>query len=492
MTTGTDPTTTGTDPTTTGTDRPRSRLLPNTAPWRSSRDFRLTWTAGTVTLLGSVLTMTAIPLQIADLTGSPLAVGAVGAVELAPTIVFGLYGGVLADRADRRSVALATELALAALTALLLVNALLGSPALWPLYAAAGLAAALQGLQQPSAEAMVPRLVPHEQLVAAGSLLSLRWSIAGLAGPATAGALIATAGVPAAYLVDLATFLVSVLLLIRVRPVPSLRDAEAPRLREFTAGARYAARRPDLVGTYLADLAATACALPTALFPFLVTELDAVWALGLLYSASATGALLAAATGGWTERVHRHGRLVLCSAALVGAATAAAALAPGLWGVLLCLLVAGGAHQIGDTFRSTIWNQSVPDELRGRTAGLEMLIGSAGPALGDLRAGGLAAHQGVRAALRIGGLLCLGGTAVLAAALPALWRYDRRTTEQPPTPPQPSPDPGEDRAPRRIPPRTPHREPRPREPRRQQGAHLPRPPAPRPVTRIRRCRRRTR
>ncbi|MER7755885.1 MFS transporter [Kitasatospora sp. NPDC097643] len=413
---------------TSGTDRLRSRLLPNTAPWRGSRDFRLTWTSGTISLFGSIFTMTAIPLQIADLTGSPLAVGAVGAVELLPTIVFGLYGGLLADRADRRAVAVLTEAALAALSALLLTNALLGTPALWPLYAAAGLAAALQGLQQPSVEAMIPRLVPHEQLVAAGALLSLRWSLAGLAGPAAAGLLIAWAGVPAAYLVDLGTFLLSLALLARVRPVPSERDAEAPVLREFVEGARYAARRPDLLGTYLADLAATVFALPTALFPFLAQELDALWALGLLYSAAAAGSLLAAATGGWTERVHRHGRPVLISAALVGAAMVGASLATDLWAVLLCLVVAGGANWIGDTFRSAIWNQSIPDELRGRAAGLELLVGSAGPALGDLRAGSLAARQGIRAALRTGGLLCLAGTATLTAALPALWRYDRCTS----------------------------------------------------------------
>ncbi|MFD5465328.1 MFS transporter [Kitasatospora sp. NPDC127059] len=407
----------------------RHRLLPDTTPWRSSRDFRLIWTSGTVTLLGSVFTMTAIPLQIADLTGSPLAVGAVGAAELLPTVLFGLYGGVLADRADRRSVALATEVALAALSALLLANALLDTPAVWPLYLAAALAAAIQGLQQPSLEAMVPRLVPPEQLVAAGALLSLRWSIGGVAAPAAAGLLIASAGVPVAHLVDLATFLLSIALLARLRPVPSERDAEGPPLREFAEGVRYAARRPDLLGTYLADLAAAVLALPTALFPFLAAELNATWALGLLYSASAAGALLAAAAGGWTGRVHRHGRLVLLSAALVGAATAATAVAPGLWAVLPCLALAGAAHWIGDTFRSAIWNRSVPDELRGRTAGLELLIGSAGPALGDLRAGGLAARRGIRAALGTGGLLCLGGSAVLAAALPALWRYDQHTQQ---------------------------------------------------------------
>ncbi|CAN3978589.1 MFS transporter [Kitasatospora purpeofusca] len=417
--------------TTTGPGRrPWSRLLPNTAPWHSSADFRLVWTSGAVTMLGSVFTLTAIPLQIADATGSPLAVGAVGAVELVPTVLLGLYGGVLADRADRRRVVLATEIALAALSALLLLNALAGEPMLWPLYLAAGCAAALQGLQQPSLEAMVPRLVPHDQLMAAGALLSLRWSTVGLAAPAAAGVVIATAGVGTAYLVDLATFLVSIALLARLRPLRPLRPAlaeQAPALGELAEGAAYVARRPDLVGTYLVDLMATAFALPTALFPFLAEELDARWALGLLYSASAAGALAAAATSGWTDRVHRHGRFVLLSGAAVGAATAAAALGSGIWAVLLCLAVAGAAHWVGDTFRAAVWNRSIPDGLRGRAAGTELLIGAAGPALGDLRAGGLAARYGIRAALRTGGLACLVGTGVLAAALPALWRYDDRT-----------------------------------------------------------------
>ncbi|MEV7773401.1 MFS transporter [Kitasatospora sp. NPDC086791] len=225
----------------------------------------------------------------------------------------------------------------------------------------------------------------------------------------------------------------AIALLARIRPVPSERDAERPRPGEFVEGARYAARRPDLIGSYLADLAATVFALPTALFPFLAEGLDATWALGLPYSAGAAGSLIAAATGGWTERVHRHGRPVVLSTALVGAATAAAAFAPGLWTVLLCLVVAGGAHWIGDTFRSAIWNRSIPDEFRGRSAGLEMLIGSAGPALGDLRAGGLAARQGIRAALRTGGLLCFGSAAALSAAIPALWRYDQRAHRVEPT-----------------------------------------------------------
>ncbi len=144
----------------------------------------------------------------------------------------------------------------------------------------------------------MPRLVPHDQLMAAGALLSLRWSTVGLAAPAAAGLVIATAGVGTAYLVDLATFLVSIALLARLRPLRPARAEQAPALGELAEGAAYVARRPDLVGTYLVDLMATAFALPTALFPFLAEELDARWALGLLHSASAAGALAAAATSG--------------------------------------------------------------------------------------------------------------------------------------------------------------------------------------------------
>ncbi|MEV5711300.1 MFS transporter [Actinoallomurus sp. NPDC052274] len=405
----------------------RSRLLMDTAPWRASRDFRRVWISGTVTFLGSVFTMTAVPLQIADITGSPLAVGAIGAVELVPTIVFGLYGGALADAVDRRTMVLTTEIVMGFLSVLLLINATLDVPMLWPLYIAAGGAAAVQGLQQPALEAMIPRLLPPDQLVAASALISVRWSVGAVIAPAAAGVVVATAGIPAAYTIDLVTFVLSVALLARVRPMPSSPEAGNPALRQIAQGARYAARRPDLMGTCLVDMAATALALPTALFPFLAHDLHAQWALGLLYAASAAGSLLAAAAGGWIGRVHRHGRMVLLAGAVVGAAMVGAAFSTGVWLVLVFLAIAGAANWTGDTFRTAIWNQSIPDHLRGRLAGIELLIGSAGPALGDVRAGGLAGRYGIRLTMWSGGLACMSSVAVLTTALPALWRYDSRT-----------------------------------------------------------------
>jgi len=379
------------------------------------KDFRLVWWSGAVTMLGTVFTMTAVPLQIAAITGSPLAVGAVGVVELLPSIAFGLYGGVLADRFDRRTIALVTEVALAAVVALLMVN----PTSLVFLFGSAAVAAALQGVQQPALEAMIPRLVPRDQLVAAGGLLGLRWGVGGIFAPAAAGIVITTAGVTAAFAFDLVTFAVSVALLARVRAVPTAADAEWPR---FVDGARYVAGRPDLIGTYLVDLAATVLALPTALFPFLAA--DRPWAVGFLYSASALGVLVAATTGGWTSRVTRHGRWVLVAAALVGVAMIGVAVSRDIWFAVAFLALAGAANWLGDTFRGAIWNSTIPDELRGRLAGVEMLVGSVGPALGDLRAGAMAARFGIRKTVAIGGVACLSSAGVLTAALPSLWRYE--------------------------------------------------------------------
>ena len=201
-------------------------LLPDLSPWRSSPDFRLLWSQGLITYFGSFMALIALPLQIKHLTGSPLAVGAMGAVELVPLIVFGLYGGALADSADRRKVILGTEAGLGLLAVILLVNALMPDPALWPLYLVAAGVAALAGLQRPALDSLIARIVPHDQQTAAAALNSLRWQIGAIAGPALAGLVVAYAGHATAYAVTVVTFGVSVLLCLRLAPAPPAHDAQ--------------------------------------------------------------------------------------------------------------------------------------------------------------------------------------------------------------------------------------------------------------------------
>ncbi|MGA5006607.1 MFS transporter [Streptomyces koyangensis] len=404
-------------------------VLPDLSPWRSSRDFRLLWGQGLITFFGSTMALVALPLQIKELTGSPLAVGAMGAVELVPLVVFGLYGGALADAVDRARVIVSTEAGLGLLALILLVNSMLPEPMLWPLYVVAAGVAALAGLQRPALDSLLARIVPHEQLAAAAALNALRWQAGTIAGPAAAGLVVAYAGNVPAYATTVACFAVSVLMCLRLSPAPPSENAARPSLRGIAEGARYAWSRPVLLGTYAIDLAAMFFAFPNTIFPFLADELDADWSLGLMYAAGSVGSLLVSLTSGWASRMRRHGLLVVFGATGWGLAVAAAGWMSDVWLVLVCLALAGAGDMLSGLGRSTIWNQTIPDELRGRLAGIEVLSYSVGPQLGQVRAGAMAGWTGARPAIWTGGLACVVSVGLLTAALPKLVTYDAHTDE---------------------------------------------------------------
>lgn len=396
-------------------------------PLRQSRDYRLLFFSGVITYLGSMITYVALPFQVATLTDSYLAVGLIGLVEIAPLIIFGLYGGALADSFDRRILVLATEIGALLLVAVLLVNALLPEPRLWVLYVVAVLLAANNGLQRPSLDAMTPRLVPHDQLAAAGALNTIKWNLGSIVGPAIGGLLLSAGGAASAYAFDVVSFAVSILLLWRLRSLKPLASTEEkPTLRHIMDGMRYAASRRDLLGTYAVDLIAMIFAFPYALFPFLAIELGAPWALGLLYAASAIGGLAVTFTSGWVPRINRHGRAVVFGAMLWGAGMALVGLTSSLWWVLLFLALAGAGDMISGIFRGLIWNQTIPDEMRGRMAGIEMLSYSIGPQLGQVRSSAAASLTNLRMSFVTGGVMCIAGVAIAAFTMPSLWQYDVR------------------------------------------------------------------
>lgn len=404
-------------------------------PLRQSSDFRAVFTAGMITSIGSMVTYVALPFQVAELTDSYLAVGLIGLVEVVPLVFFGLYGGALADAVDRRLMVLGTEIAASFIMVALLVNSLLPDPQVWVLYVAAMLLAANSGLQRPSLDAITPRVVDHDQLAAAGALNTLRWNLGSIAGPAIGGLLLASGGAATAYAIDLLSFLASVFILWRLSPIRPMRQAKRrPSLRPIVEGLRYALSRRDLLGTYLVDLAAMMFAFPYALFPFIASDLNATWALGLLYSAGAVGGIAVTVTSGWVRHVHRHGRAIVIAAALWGLSIALAGLAmdagaASVWLILFMLACAGAADMVSGIFRGLMWNQTIPDDVRGRMAGIEMLSYSIGPLLGQVRASTMASMTSLRISLAGGGLMCIVAVGAVAIALPALWRYDARTDE---------------------------------------------------------------
>ena len=398
-------------------------------PLRSSPDFRRIFISGLVTYLGSMITYVAIPFQVAELTGSFVAVGLIGLAELVPLIVFGLYGGTLADTVNRRTMVVATEITSGVLVIALLANSLLPSPQLWVIYVVAMLLAASDGLQRPSLDSFVPRVVSHDQLPAAAALTALRYQLGSIVGPAIGGLMLSAGGTALAYGADVASFATSAIVLWRLTRVAGLAASDdRPSLGHVLEGVRYAWSRKDLLGTYAVDLIAMIFAFPYVLFPFLAEDLGAPWALGLLYSAGAVGSLVVSLTSGWTAHVHRHGRAIVVAAAGWGAAIALVGVTSSLPLVLLFLAIAGGADMVSGLFRSTMWNQTIPDAMRGRMAGIELLSYSVGPLLGQVRSSTAASLTSLRMSFFSGGVLCVVGCGIAAFTLPALWNYDVRTS----------------------------------------------------------------
>jgi MFS family permease len=399
------------------------------SPLRKYPDFRRLWASGLVSYFGSMITYVALPFQVKELTNSFLAVGLIGLVEIAPLIIFGLYGGVLADRVNRKIMIWVTEFASMFLTAILLINALLPEPKLWVLYVVAALFSAVDGLQRPSADAILPRLVGHDDLPAASALMSLRWQFGVITGPSLAGILIATFGVASGYALDILTFFISLIFLARVRSVIPTNTSKKPTLSSLGEGLKYATGRKDLMGTYLVDLSAMFFAMPTALYPFWADQLDAPWALGLFYAAGTIGSLIITLTSGWIRNYHKHGRAVTLAALGWGLAILLAGVADSLWLVLFFLTLAGASDMVSALFRSAIWNQSISDDYRGRLASIELLSYSVGPLGGQTRAGLVAERTSLRTSVISGGLLCITFVGFFAAMLPEFRKYDGKTNK---------------------------------------------------------------
>jgi MFS family permease len=407
--------------------RLRQAATMDLTPLRRSTPFRWLFAGQTISRVGSMITGVAVPYQVYQLTHSSLQVGLIGAVELVPLVAMALVGGAFADAHDRRRLLRWSELALATLSALLVVNALLPAPHLWAVYVIAALSSGISGFHRPALEGMTPRLLSRDLMPAAAGLQSFASTVAATGGPALGGVLIATLGLPATYAIDVLTFVVSLIAIANLPPIPPPESAEPPSTRSILSGLRYASGRQELMGTYVVDIIAMFFGMPNALFPAIAERLGGGRALGLLYAAPAFGAMLVSATSGWTSRVRRHGRAVGLAAMGWGIAIVGFGFASSVWLAVLMLVLAGAADMVSGIFRMTMWNQTIPDNFRGRLAGIEQISYMTGPLLGNVEAGTVAGLVGITGSVVSGGVLCVVGAAVAVSVLPKFWNYDART-----------------------------------------------------------------
>ena len=401
-------------------------LAVDLTPLRASRDYRYLWFGELVSHTGRHITVVALPFQVFELTGSPLLVGMIGLVQVVPLVAFSLAAGVVADRMDRRRLLALSQAGLAVSSGLLAALTIGSRPPLWALYAVAALIGALSGLESPTRTAVVPRLVGDELIPSAVALEQTLFQLSDIVGPAVGGLIIATLGLSSAYVVDALTFVVALLAVLAIRPLPpDPQERGTKRLAAFTEGFRYLKGRPVLQSTFYVDLIAMVFGMPRALFPVLAVTTFGIGpeGLGLLFAAPGVGALVGALGSGWVRHVRHQGRAVLWSVTLWGAAIAAFGLTRELWLALVFLAVAGAADVISAVFRSTILQRSIPDRLRGRLSAIHIAVVVGGPRLGDAEAGVVATLFTPAISVVSGGLAVIGGVALLAALVPRFARY---------------------------------------------------------------------
>jgi MFS family permease len=386
-------------------------------------DFRRLWLGNSLGFVGFQLTSVAVPVQVYELTGTSFWVGMLGLVGLVPLVLFGLWGGAVADAVDRRLLLLGSSLTMWACTGGLLLAALLDLASLPLLLGLVAVQAAGFAVASSTRGAILPRVLPAVLVPAANTVSFTASNVGMVLGPLLAGLILARWSFAAAYAADLAVFTLALYAALRLPPLPPTGPPTTPGLRSVVDGLAFIATRPVLLLSFAVDIAAMVLAMPRALFPETAAAFGGRGAAGWLYAAISIGAVAAGVSSGWIGRVRRQGVALVVAIVAWGLAVAAAGLAPALWQAVLLLALAGAADLVSGVYRQTILQTYAPDEMRGRMQGVFIVVVAGGPRLGDLRAGATAAAFGTTVAWVGGGLAC-AALVGLALLVPALRRYD--------------------------------------------------------------------
>ncbi|HVD87377.1 MAG TPA: MFS transporter [Jatrophihabitantaceae bacterium] len=394
----------------------------DTRPIRISDYRRLLVGQGTA-FIGSMLTQVAVPVEVYAISHSSLLVGLVGFAGLLPIVVFGLYGGAIADAVDRGRLYLWSSVGTWLVTIALLVQSLIGLDSVPVILGLVAVQAGAFAVASSARGAIIPRIVPADLVASANTLNFTVGNVGQVVGPLLAGVLISLQhGFAYAYGLDAVLFTAALYSAIRLPPIPPDGSLGRPGFRSVIDGLVFIASRPVLLMSFLVDIVAMVLAMPRALYPEVADE-RFHGSVGPLYAALAIGSVLAGISGGWIARVRRRGVALTAAVVAWGTAVAISGLAHQLWLVVVLLALAGAADLVSAVFRQTILQTYAPDEMRGRMQGVFIAVVAGGPRLGDVRAGAMAAATSATVSWVGGGVACVVVVLVAAIAVRPFWNY---------------------------------------------------------------------
>ena len=399
-------------------------LLVDISPFRKNKDFTLLFFGQLISILGSNITVVAIPYQVYLETHSSLWVGITSLIQLPFLIIGSLWGGAVGDRINRRILLFITSIVLAFMSTGLALNAQSNNKHIALLIVLAAFSAGAAGFLGPLRSAILPMVVPTAQFPAANSLFQITFQLGFLVGPAVAGVLIAAVGISSCYYIDAVTYAALAVSAYFLSPLHPTGKSEGDGiLTSIKEGFAFVRKSPALQGVYLVDLNAMIFGMPRALFPaYALTVYHAgPRTVGLLFAAPGIGGVLISLMSGWVDKVERQGRFVVLSVITWGAAITLFGIVHIAWMGIFFLAVAGAADAVSAIFRWIILQGSIPDHFRSRIASIQIAVVTGGPRIGDMESGVVAGLTSTGISVISGGLACIVGALVLIKAIPTFW-----------------------------------------------------------------------
>lgn len=403
-------------------------MLIDLSPFRH-KNFRRLFFGQLISAFGTQMTAVVIPFQVFFITHSSLYTGLVSGVEFIFIFLSSLLGGVLADRFEKRKILIWAEIGLSIVPLGLAANSYTDTPSLWAIFVLAAIASFLGGIHRPALEALTPRLVDKDEIAKISALAPMRHILTTILSPMIGGFAMVSLGAFYTYLFDAVSFFISLLFLLGVNYKKVAIDQISKKYQsvfgEIVEGYRYIRSRKEILGSYVSDFIVMVFCNPIALYPALAVAFNEENSVGMLYAFPSMGAFLMTVTSRWTLARRRYGIFIVGAGALWSASLLLTGLAPTFPLILGFLFCAGFFDMVSGVFRLSLWNETIPDAIRGRIAGFEMLSYMSGPLLGNALLGFLADKVGIQIALFYGALVSLGLLIAFNVRNPALWRYKK-------------------------------------------------------------------
>jgi MFS family permease len=382
-----------------------------------------------ISVAGSQMQLWALLWHVRLLTDQPIALGGIGLARILPVIVFSLIGGAVADSTDRRKILFVTQSVMALEALVLAWLTFTGQIVLWQIYLLTAIQATALAFDLPARQALVPNLVPAEDLPNAFSMQSIAFQVGSIVGPAISGLVIAYWGQYNAYLLNAITYLAVIGALLLIGPIPQQTRGSGRihvNLDDIKEGVRFILGQPVILSSMILDFFATFFSSANTLMPIFARDILHVGAVeyGWLSAAQSIGAMAAAAIISQLREIRHQGRTLLLSVVAFGLATIAFGLARSFVGAMIALAFIGASDSVSAIIRNTIRQLQTPDYLRGRMTSINQIFFLGGPQLGEVEAGLVAQLLGAPAAVITGGIGCLLAVGWIARRWPQLRNYN--------------------------------------------------------------------